>query len=91
MFKQIISYSNIKAAYLEIVEQFNADLRSFKYRGLDNLYLRDLDLKSDKLIKQIKKEILANQEIEPALAVKIAKKNKPGNFGKYSFIILKEE
>lgn len=90
MFKQIISYSNIKAAYLEIVEQFNADHRSFKYRGLDNLYLRDLDLKSDKLIKQIKKEILANQEIEPALAVKIAKKNKPGEFREIFVYNIKE-
>jgi hypothetical protein len=90
MFKQIVSYINIKEAYLEIVEQFAADRRAFKYHGLDNTYLRDLDLKSHKLIKEIKQELLDNSEIEPALSVKIAKKNKPGEFREIFVYNIKE-
>lgn len=90
MFKEIISYTNLKEAYLEIVEQFSADRRAFKYHGLDNIYLRDLDLKSSEIIKKIRKELLSNQEIEPALSVKIAKKNKPGEFREIFVYNIKE-
>ena len=79
MFSQITSYSNLEAAYLEIIEQFAVDRRNFKYHGIDNTFLRDFDLKSRKIIRIIRADFLRKKEIEPALSVKIAKKNKPGN------------
>lgn len=80
MFNQITSYPNIEAAYLEIIEQFAADRRNYKYHGIDNIFLRDLDFKSRKIIKTIRADLLSKKEIEPALLVKLPKKNKPGEY-----------
>jgi len=90
MFSQIISYSNIEAAYLEIIEQFAADRRNFKYHGIDNIFLRDIDLKSREIIKIVRADFLCKKEIEPALSVKLPKKNKPGEFREIFIYNLKE-
>lgn len=90
MFSQITSYSNLEAAYLEIIEQFAADRRNFKYHGIDNIFLRDIELKSREIIKNIRADFLCKKEIEPALLVKIAKKNKPGEFREIFIYNLKE-
>jgi hypothetical protein len=90
MFKAILSYSNFKAAYLEIVEQFAADHRNFRYHGLDNIFLRDFDLKSQKIIKQARADLLERKEIEPALSVLIPKPNKPEEFREIFIYNLKE-
>lgn len=90
MFSQITSYSNIEAAYLEIIEQFAADRRNFKYHGIDNIFLRDIDLKSNSIIKIVQTDFLCKKEIEPALSVKIAKKNKPGEYREIFIYNLKE-
>ena len=90
MFSQITSYSNLEAAYLEIIEQFAVDRRNFKYHGIDNTFLRDFDLKSRKIIRIIRADFLRKKEIEPALSVKIAKKNKPGEFREIFIYNLKE-
>ena len=90
MFSQIISYSNIEAAYLEIIEQFAADRRNFKYHGIDNIFLRDIDLKSREIIKIVRADFLCKKEIESALSVKLPKKNKPGEFREIFIYNLKE-
>ncbi len=90
MFSRIISYQNIEAAYLEIIEQFAADRRNFKYHGLDNIFLQDLDLKSQEIIKIIQTDLQEIKEIEPALAVQIPKKNKPEQYREIFIYNLKE-
>ena len=80
MFSKISSYSNIEAAYLEILEQFSTDRRNLKYHGIDNIFLRDINLTSHKIIKTIRDDFFSKKEIEAALSVKIPKKNKPGEF-----------
>jgi len=90
MFAKITSQANLEAAYLEIVEQFSADRRNFKYHGLDNIFLRDLDLKSSELIKIIRSDLLQKKEIEPALSVKIPKNNKPDEYREIFIYNLKE-
>lgn len=90
MFDKIISYSNFEAAYLEIIEQFATDRRNFRYHGLDNIFLHDLDLKSRETIKLAQKELLQKKEIEPALSIKIPKKNKPAEYREIFIYNLKE-
>lgn len=90
MFEKILSYSNLEAAYLEIVEQFAADHRNFRYHGLDNIFLRDFDLKSQEIIKRARVELAERKEIEPALSVLIPKPNKPGEFREIFIYNLKE-
>ena len=58
MFEKIVSYNNLKAAYLEIAEKFIEDCKSLAYHGLDNFSLRDYDLDSDALIITAQKELL---------------------------------
>jgi Reverse transcriptase (RNA-dependent DNA polymerase) len=90
MFSQITSYPNIEAAYLEIIEQFAADRRNFKYHGIDNIFLRDIDLKSKTIIKIVQADLLCKKEIEPALSVKITKRNKPNEYREIFIYNLKE-
>lgn len=90
MFDKIISYPNIEAAYLEIIEQFSSDRRHYKYHGIDNIFLHDIDLTSRKLIKIIRDDLLSKKEIEPALAFSIPKKNKPNQFREIFVYNLKE-
>jgi len=90
MFAKIISHTNLEAAYLEIVEQFSADRRNFKYHGPDNIFLRDLDIRSGELIKIIRSDLLQKKEIEPALSVKIPKNNKPDEYREIFIYNLKE-
>lgn len=90
MFSKILSYSNFKAAYLEIIEQFAADRRNYKYHGLDNVFLHDFDIKSKKIIDLARMELRENKKIEPALSFKIAKKNKPNEYREIFVYNLKE-
>jgi hypothetical protein len=90
MFDEILSYTNFEAAYLEIIEEFALDRRNFHYHGLDNLFLRDLDLKSKKIIIIAQRELRKKQKIEPALSIQIPKKNKPGEFREIFIYNLKE-
>lgn len=90
MFDEIIGYPNIEAAYLEIIEQFSADRRNYKYHGVDNIFLHDVNLKSRKLIKIIRDDLLCKKNIEPALAVKIPKKNKANQFREIFVYNIKE-
>lgn len=90
MFSKILCYSNFEAAYLEIIEQFSSDRRNFKYHGLDNVFLRDLDLKSRKIIKSALADLSQKKEIEPALCVSIPKPNKPGEYREIFIYNLKE-
>jgi hypothetical protein len=90
MFSKITSYANFKAAYLDIVEQFSSDRRNSKYHGLDNVFLHDLDLKSRSIIKIAQKELIKKTKIENALAIKIPKNNRPGEFREVCVYNLKE-
>ena len=80
MFNKIVSYDNIRSAYLDIVEKFSIDSKSFRYHGLDNISIQDRDLNSKELIDICQKELVENREIEPALIVSIPKKNNPEKF-----------
>lgn len=80
MFNRLVSYQNIREAYLEIIEQFSKDSRQYKYRGADSLYPRDFDCRSHDLIKQIQTELIEKKEVDPALSVMIPKRNKPGEW-----------
>lgn len=90
MFNQIISLDNVRKAYLKIVEQFAVDRKNFKYHGLDNLLLRDYDLNSRGLIKQVQLELKEKREIEPALSLRIPKKSNPEKFREIFIYNLKE-
>lgn len=90
MFSKICSYSNIEAAYLEIRKQFSTDRRNLRYHGIDNIFLRDINLTSHKIIKTIRDDFFSKKEIEAALLVKIPKKNKPGEFREIFVYNLKE-
>ncbi len=90
MFSEIMSHANFEAAYLEIIEQFAVDRRNYKYHGIDNIFLRDLDLKSKKIIKMARAELLEKKEIEPALSVKIPKANRPEEYREIFIYNLRE-
>jgi retron-type reverse transcriptase len=90
MFQKIISTANFRLAYFQIIDQFAADRKNFKYHGLDNLLLKDYDLNSDKLIALARKELIQKKEITPALAVKIPKKNNPEKLREIFIYNLKE-
>lgn len=90
MFDQILSLANLEEAYLEIIKEFSADHRNFKYHGLDNIFLKDLELRSQEIISQIRSELGSFKELEPALSVKIPKKNKPGEFREIFVYNIKE-
>lgn len=80
MFNRLVSYQNIKEAYLEIVEQFSADSRQYKYRGADSLYPKDFDYHPHDLITKVQTELLEKRAIDPVLSVSIPKRNKPGEW-----------
>ncbi|MFZ4648739.1 MAG: reverse transcriptase domain-containing protein [Patescibacteria group bacterium] len=90
MFAKIISAANLKLAYLNIVEQFAADEKAASYHGLDNLFLRDFDLSSSDLISIVRAELIEKKEIDPAISVKIPKKNNPEKFREIFIYNLKE-
>ncbi|MDD3284664.1 MAG: reverse transcriptase/maturase family protein [Patescibacteria group bacterium] len=80
MFDKIVSFSNLRSAYLDIVEKFIVDCKNLKYHGLDNLFIQDIDLDSKNIIDICQKELLEKKEIDPALLVSIPKKNNPEKY-----------
>ncbi len=90
MLDKILTTANLEAAYLEIVDRFLADCKNLTYHGLDDFFLRDYDLDSRQLILTCQQELLAGKVIEPALSIKIPKKNKPGSFREIFIYNIKE-
>ena len=90
MLDRILTEANLEAAYLEIVDRFLADCKNLTYHGLDDFFLRDYDLDSHQLILTCQQELLAGKVIEPALSIKIPKKNKPGSFREIFIYNIKE-
>jgi retron-type reverse transcriptase len=90
MFKKIVSDSNLEAAYLKIIDQFAIDRKTFTYHGLDNLLLKDYDFTSRGLIALARSELIEKKELEPALALKIPKRNNPERFREIFIYNIKE-
>lgn len=77
MFEDIISQSNLETAYLKLANQMDDDGRSSRYCGWDGLKLSDLEIKSSKIIKEVRQEMINFKPIAPAILIKIPKKNNP--------------
>lgn len=77
---EITSLANIEQAYLEVVDRFISDRKNWRYHGLDGYFLRDHEITSHQLLVDCQKELLSGQPIEPALSIKIPKKNKPNSY-----------
>jgi len=75
IFKEIVSLSNLEKAYLDIVEKFEKESKSFRYRGCDGTRLNEIDSNSKKIIKEIRKELLEFKTLQPAYKTLIPKKN----------------
>jgi len=90
MFQRIVSGANFRLAYLKIIDQFAADRKNFKYHGLDNLLLKDYDLRSGDLIALAQSELIQKKEITPALSIKIPKKSNPEKLREIFIYNLKE-
>lgn len=90
MFKEIVSYGNLERAYLKLAEQMENDGRSWRYAGCDGLKLADLEVSPAKLIKDIRREMLAFKELSPAVLFTIPKKNNPQKLREIYIYNLKE-
>ncbi len=77
MFKQIVSRDNLKKAYLVLASQIELDGRSGRYAGYDSYKLEDIDVVSEDILEEAREELLAGQELSPALLFKIPKKSNP--------------
>lgn len=77
-FTRIVDINNISQAYLEIIEQFEKKNRTISYFGFDGKNIGQYDLHSEKLIHQIREELIEYKPIDPALKVVIPKRNKFG-------------
>jgi retron-type reverse transcriptase len=86
-YDKIIEFSNIKEAYLDIVNQFEENNKNISYSGLDGKNLNSYDLFSEKLLLEIQNELKKFKSIEPPIEVKIPKRNKPGQRDIYIYII----
>ncbi len=80
MVDEITSLVNIERAYLEVVDLFVSDRKNWRYHGLDGYFLRDHEITSHQLLAECQQELLSGQPIEPALSIKIPKKNKPDSY-----------
>jgi len=90
MFKEIISRANLEKAYLKLAEQMDSDGRSGRYAGYDGLKLADLEANSAKLIKEVRREMIAFKELSPAVLFTIPKKNNPQKLREIYIYNLKE-
>ncbi len=90
MFESIISYKNLKSAYLDIVEKFEIDRKNFRYHGLDNFLIQDIDLDPKTIIDKCQKELLEKKEIDPALLIRIPKKSNPEKYREIFIYNIKE-
>lgn len=90
MIDKIINLVNLEKAYLEVVDRFLADRKNLNYHGLDGFFLRDYDLDSRQLLLACQRELLIGQVVDPALLIKIPKKNKPDNFRNIFIYNIKE-
>jgi len=77
MFTAITSAKNLAKAYLEIVSKFAENSKELRYHGLDNTKIFDYELNSKELLALVKEELINHQPIEPAILLKIPKKNNP--------------
>lgn len=77
LFTEIVSGHNIEAAYFELRKRMDEDGRSARYRGWDGLKIRDLELSSGSIIKEVQRELTDCQKISPAISSLIPKKNNP--------------
>lgn len=90
MFAKVISEANLQLAYLKIVKLFASEQKDFKYHGLDSLLLNNYDLNSRDLISLVREELILKKDIDPALSIKIPKKNKPKKFREIFIYNLRE-
>lgn len=90
MFADIISRTNLEAAYLAIVGKFARDSQEGRYHGIDNLKLADHDLSAGELLAQIRAELIARMPIAPALSVAIPKKSNPAKTREIFIYTIKE-
>lgn len=77
MFEEIVSDKNIEAAFIDLVAKFAQDSKDFRYHGLDNLRSLDYEVDSKELLSAVKQELLDKTPVEPALLLRIPKKNNP--------------
>lgn len=90
MFLEIVSQKNLEAAYLDIVAKFAQDSKEASYHGLDNIKLFDHELDSKELLTLIKQELIELAPVEPALLLRIPKKNNPSKNREIFIYNLKE-
>lgn len=72
--KNTASLDNIRKAYLELAEQFDAGNHSARYEGLDSVKLNQIDYQSDSVVQAIQASLLAKEVITPIRLAKIKKR-----------------
>jgi hypothetical protein len=75
LFDEITKKENIEKAYFDIVEKFDLDSKSFRYKGVDGISLNDIDTNSEEIIETARKEMIGFKKAQPAYKNYIPKKN----------------
>ncbi len=71
----IISVSNIEQAYFELSQKLFLENKTNTYKGIDDLYLSDLSHNLDKVIADIREELIDLRPIRPVLKHSVPKKS----------------
>lgn len=75
IFDDIVSKKNLKNAYFDLTEKFDASSKSSKYKGIDGAILNDYNYSSVDLLEEVADEINSFTAITPASCFYIPKKN----------------
>jgi RNA-directed DNA polymerase len=73
MIEEILSEENLKGAYLDLVEKFDKESKTFNYAGIDGLRLSDYDTNSAELLMQVRQELIELKPVNPTLEFYIPK------------------
>jgi hypothetical protein len=74
MIKEILDEKNIQDAYLDLVEKFDKESKTFSYAGIDGFKLSDFDTCSAELLQQVRQEMIDLKPVNPTLEFAIPKK-----------------
>lgn len=75
IFHKITSIDNIRLGYFDLIRKLDESSISKRYKGVDGMTINDIDFCSEKVIRDIREEMIELREISPVYLVQIPKKN----------------
>lgn len=90
MYKKIIDLKNFQEAYLRLADKLLEDGIGGSYAGWDALKIGDLEVSSDRVVKEARQELIDLKALSPAILLKIPKKSNPQKLREIYIYNLKE-